>query len=456
MKRIISLCLGISPLLGISVAYGASTSQQIAQLERIVKQQQVELAQQGRQIQRLSLRLGPSDNKLPPPSAPGMSGPIPPHSHVNIVKINPLQESVLAQASSADNTVSISRSRLILGDKKANVSLSGQISAMTFNASDGSNNNTFFGTNSVSPSQFNVDSEMKPAKNWVIGSHLKLGFETNSSNAVSQTTASPTASIDTRRAEVYVKSKYLGTLFLGKGETATDNTAYSDLSGTTLVGRATLNDIGGSLFYRIANNGLSTVTVSDTINGLDGFSRKNRVRYDTPEFGGFTVAVSAAEGGKQGAALKFGRQFGKIKFAAQMAYTSEQTFNGGTATSANGNELNGSASVLFPVGVSLTAAGGEIQAKESGRDKPYYYYIKPGYQSKFFPIGLTALSIDMGQYYNFAQNNDRATSYGVQMVQNLDPWDLAMYVGYRYFALHRPGSSFDGLNLVMAGALYKF
>ena len=80
----------------------------------------------------------------------------------------------------------------------------------------------------------------------------------------------------------------------------------------------------------------------------------------------------------------------------------------------------------------------------------------PRYQRKFFSVGLTALSIDMGRYYDFQQNSDHANSYGVQIVRNITAWDLAMYAGYRYFKLHRASATFIALNLVMAGALYKF
>ena len=69
--------------------------------------------------------------------------------------------------------------------------------------------------------------QMKPSADWTMGSHLQLGFDLNSANAVSQTRQSIPSSIDIRRAEVYVSSKYLGTLFLGKGETASDDTALS-------------------------------------------------------------------------------------------------------------------------------------------------------------------------------------------------------------------------------------
>jgi hypothetical protein len=456
MKRTLSICFGIGTLVAIPSAYAVSTAQQIVLLEKMVKQQ-------GRQINILSARLNKLENHPAPPPAPSTlppghpPPPVPPHSHVSFVRTSPSQDTVLKQAASSDDVTAIPRTRLLLGDSKANVSIVGDISAMGFHVNDGKKDYMFFGTNTVTDSRLSVNSELKPSKNWIIGSHVQLGFDVNPSNALSQTSQTQSPSIDMRRAEIYVTSKYLGTVFLGKGETASDDTAYSDLSGTKLLGRATLDDIGGGLFFRNKNTGLlSGTTVSNTINGLDGFSRQYRIRYDTPSYKGFNLATSAIADDRQDIALKFGHKLGNTKVAAQIAFTSPQYFNAGTANAAHGNELNGSASVLFPIGFSLTGALGEVMANEAGRKDPNYFYFKPGFQHKFFHAGLTATSVDMGRYFNFAQNHDAATSYGVQLLQNIDSWDLATYIGYRYFKLHRSGTPFDSMNLVMAGALYNF
>jgi len=194
----------------------------------------------------------------------------------------------------------------------------------------------------------------------------------------------------------------------------------------------------------------------DVVNGLDGFSRRNRARYDTPTYGGFSLATSAGESDRQDLALKFGRAFGRTKLAAQFAVTSIQRFNPDTVNSAHGDAVNGSAGIYIPGGLTLSGSLGAVLAKESGREDPHYYYFKPGYQREFFHVGPTAFSVDMGRYFDFAQNHDAATAYGVQFFQNFTRWDLAMYLGYRFFKLHRAGSEFNDLNLVETGAYYRF
>ena len=86
---------------------------------------------------------------------------------------------------------------------------------------------------------------------------------------------------------------------LGKGETASDDTAYADLSATTIAGRSSVQDIGGGLFFRNKNTDLLTaIQVRNVFNGLDGFSRRNRFRYNTPSFHGLMIATSFAADNK--------------------------------------------------------------------------------------------------------------------------------------------------------------
>jgi hypothetical protein len=305
-------------------------------------------------------------------------------------------------------------------------------------------------------SRLNIDSAYKATKDITVGSQIQFGFNVNPTGTINNSNNN-TSSLDVRRAELYVKSKKWGELLFGKGSMASDNTAYADFSGTELVSTPTVDDVGGGFyFYSRGPNGAAGPQVSDAFNGLDGLSRKIRIRYDSPSFYGLGVSTSVMSGGGADAALRFGKTFGKTKVAFDAAYTSPQTFNSGTSNEAHGNEANGSASILLPCGVSLTGAYGVVMAEESGRRNPHYYYVKPGYQFNYFKTGLTALSVDYGRYYNFAQNRDTGIVKGIQAVQNLDPLNMAVFAGYRQFVLKRPGTDFRNVNIYLLGAYYKF
>ena len=457
----------------------ANTASTIAALKATIQAQQIQLAKQAKALQNEQQLLGNLTKRVDKlsvksPSAPAHS--VEPTQHitetatavthpthaqetyttsttpglVRVRTVSPSQDSVIRQASAPENVVSVAGQELILGSKKSYISISGQISALGFQAADGKFNRTYLGTNTISDDRLSINSKMKISPDLKVGSQLQLGFDTNPSATTNQFTPN-SSSINIRRAEVFLKSKTWGSVYFGQGETASDNTAYVDFSGTAIVGRASVNDIGGGLYF----NGLQTnPRVNDVFVGLDGFSRKFRVLYDTPAFHGFEIGGSLISGSRSDVALKYGNKFGGTKVAAEVAYTSPQDV--GTAVAAHGNEMNGSVSVLLPVGISLTGAGGGIRAKSATRNNPDYFYIKPGYQFNYFNTGLTALSVDFGRYYNFNQNGDKAISVGVEAVQNVDKFDMALYATYRRFALSDFTTSYHDINLFAMGLLYKF
>ena len=300
----------------------AADSQQTATLLQLVKQQHTQLERenaqlrlQGQQIAALTQRVQ-SDEKSSA-SAPVTNSPTKFSAKVYTAQA---QHSVLKQASSASKGLSIPASKLVLGSEDANLSIYGQINQLGFYENDGDKGKAFFGTNSNSDTRLDIDSIKRLKNNNAIGSHLELGFDNSPSNAISQNTTN-TQSIDTRVAEIYYQSNW-GKVLLGKGKTASDDTANSDLSGTSIIARSSVGDIGGGLFFY--NRGTETINgspiVSNVFNNFDGFSRKNRFRYDTPVYHGFSASASEIEGSDRDVALHYANQFGQTKFVAQMAY----------------------------------------------------------------------------------------------------------------------------------------
>ncbi len=94
-------------------------------------------------------------------------------------------------------------------------------------------------------------------------------------------------------------------LWLGKGNTASNNTAEVDLSRVDVIAYSSVADIAGGMLFRESsgNNSLTTVSVADAFNNQDGLSRQNRFRYDTPTFWGFHLAGAAVSDQRYDASL---------------------------------------------------------------------------------------------------------------------------------------------------------
>ena len=123
----------------------------------------------------------------------------------------------------------------------------------------------------------------------------------------------------------------------------------------------------------------------------------------------------------------------------------------------SGDALSGSGSVLFKNGIAAAVSGGTVFAGNLGRDDPYYYYLKLGYQNHFWNVGETGFSVDFGQYNNFAKNGDTGNTAGVGVIQDVDVLKgLQVYGGYRFFSLDRPGFSFEDIHTIGVGVYFSF
>ena len=256
-----------------------------------------------------------------------------------------------------------------------------------------------------------------------------------------------------RKAEGYVTSETLGKLWLGQGSMASDASAEVDLSGTTVVGYSLISDMAGGPFLRTDDGDLSGVRVKDAFTNFDGLGRKFRIRYDTPSYAGFSLAASV---GKQmvpervddtvwDIAARYDNTIDDFKISGAIAYSEP---------SVDQQLFDGSISILHnPSGISLTvAAAYSDEAINDGR----YGYVKLGYQADFFEVGKTAMSVDAYYGEDIAANGSDSTSFGAQLVQNLDYWQTELYLGVRSHQYDETTEDFEDSVAMLAGARVKF
>ncbi|MDQ6436381.1 porin [Mesorhizobium sp. LHD-90] len=290
---------------------------------------------------------------------------------------------------------------------------------------------------------------------WSLGANLEWEWNPYSTNNVNQFNRDD-FDWETdllRKAEIYLESEQYGKVWLGQGSMASDNTAEVDLSGTTVVGYSLVADMAGGPFFRLDEGELSSVHVKDAFTNFDGVSRKFRARYDTPSFNGFSLAASV---GTQlvpvetditvwDIAARYDNTFGDYKFAAAVAFSQPNRDEG---------LYDGSFSILHePTGLSLTlAAAYSDEEVADGR----YGYVKLGYQEDFFEVGKTALSVDAYFGRDIAALDSDSTSFGAQIVQNLDYLQTELYLGVRSYSYDEEIEDFQDSVAMLAGARMKF
>jgi predicted porin len=327
---------------------------------------------------------------------------------------------------------------------------------------DGKEDKIFHVDNSHSESRAGLKAKVAASESLTIGGTVEVQWQSNPSHKVSMDEESISAELKERKMEVYFDFDKIGKLYLGKGDMASDDTSEVDLSGTSLAGNSGVADAGeGFAFYNnvpaVVAEGEEpeTISVGDVFDQMDGLSRKSRVRYDTPTFGGFSLGVSAGEKERTDAALFYSGKFGEgTKLKAAVAYSDPGEGKDYT-------QINGSASVLFGFGLNFTVAGGsrDLDDMPAGGDDPTFMYGKVGYKAKLFSAGSTALSFDYGVFSNIENQDtgEEGTAYGVQCVQKLSDYNTELFAAYRNFELEdNTDADYEPISLAMAGARIKF
>ena len=354
------------------------------------------------------------------------------------------------------------------GDKVA-LKIYGHANRAFLFADDGDSSDYYFVDNDNSSSRMGFLGEARVNDDITIGTRMEFEYQSNPSNVVNQDDKNPGDSgdgtgFDERWVDAQITSTRFGKLYVGKGSTASDDTAEIDLSGTGVVATSSIEDMAAGIkFFDDDTKTLSSTNIGNAFDNFDGLGRRNRIRYDSPIFWGFSLQASVLSDGGD-VALKYAAKWGENwKFAAAAAYANPQATGDGDTID---NQYNGSASLLHSSGLNLTVAGAYADLKHNlinpdGSDRdddPIFYYAKLGYRGRILKVGETRFSVDYGRNDDRDQDDDEAATAGVAIVQDLSDFGMEYYLAYRWHELDRGEGStdFDDIQAVMSGVRVKF
>ncbi len=345
------------------------------------------------------------------------------------------------------------------GNDKITLSVSGQVNRAVLFGHDGSNTEVFHVDNDSSSTRVRFVGKGRFDEDLSIGTQIEVQFESNSSASVNQFSERGVGpnNFTERKLEFYVDHRKLGRLWLGQGDTASNGASEVTLSGTDLVSYSGVADIAGGLLFKRARPlpagsvplETSNPTVGSAFNQLDGLSRDDRIRYDTPSLMGFRLSASAIADGRWDGAVRYSAEwFDTFKVAAAIAYANQ------TDTL---DRVDGSVSVLHtPTGLNATFAAGVDDFDTSGLNNRDFLFAQLGWRYKFFEIGETRLAVDWFEGTDMNGNGDWSRAFGGGIVQKVDRIATEFYVGARNYEYKREGQSFDDVLAVMAGGRVKF
>ena len=343
---------------------------------------------------------------------------------------------------------------VLSGGTGVQLSFSGQVNRGVLFTDDGEETSTFFVDNDNSSTRFRITADGDINENWSAGVNIEVQLESNSTANVSQDNPNPSSSdfLSERKMEAYIEGRNFGRLTFGQGDTASNGASEADLSGTGVVGYSGVADAASGIQF-VDSGILSGDTVGDAFTNLDGLSRRDRVRYDSPSLGGLTLSTSvgAADEGDEtfyDVAARYAGDFGGYKLDSAVAFSVNE---------ADDETVNGSISVLSQdTGLSLTLAGGSKEF-DAGGDDVTFGYVKAGYQTdSLTSLGNTAFAVDYAQNENAFGGDDESTSYGFLAVQTVDAIGSEFYAGVRNYELDVSGVDYDDVTAVLAGVRIKF
>jgi hypothetical protein len=331
--------------------------------------------------------------------------------------------------------------------------ISGHINRAGLWGDNGNDDDVKFVDNETSNSRFRFTGSNTFDEAWTVGITWEDEKESNTSSStdidIGANTDTSDVTFTERKMEFYVDHKKFGKLYLGQGDTASNSTSEVDLSGTDVVNDSSISDMAGGFTFRTGDDDLvPRPSIGSVFSNFDGFSRRDRIRYDTPTFYGFFASTSYMNGQSWDVALRYAGEWeGFGKLAAAGHYTGAETQRDPYS------QYSGSISFLHSSGISLTGAVGSRDYEDSPtrfNEDTWSAYGKVGYQ-----ISKWALSVDYAYAEDVAQEDDEATSIGAAAVWNI--WESVQFYGsYRWHELDRDNVDFNDIHAVMVGGRVKF
>ena len=368
------------------------------------------------------------------------------------------------------------------GNRKVSLTVSGQVnSAVVFWDADvaGSQeeeSNAYVGTNNASRSRFRFKGKAQINADWSAGFLMEIGVRANDLQDLDQNTTRDDAGLDIRHEALYIKSKSLGTIWLGQTSDSLDGITEICLgcgmgNGPDYDNYFTSIAYSGDDFHEFGGSAAATAGEG---------TRQPIVRYISPTFAGFSFSASTGGDDYWDAALRYAGEFGRIRLAGGVGYgmdtngvdsssACDGTTTNGTDSDRDCTLLGASASIMdVPTGLYLSGAYGEVN-DENEDTTDTSWFVTAGIKQKWLPVGKTNIwgsygqherEINMGGIGSLANANDsELVVIGAGIEQKIDAAAMDLYLNYYNIEIEATSDADkidSGADVVILGARIKF
>jgi len=234
----------------------------------------------------------------------------------------------------------------------------------------------------------------------------------STSGATGNDRSSDKTSFGIRHHFVSFEHKSLGKLSIGQTNTASNGTMETSLTGTgnmTLTGATMLSKIR---FTTGTNGAFTTIGAASSTTTLDGLSRDDVIRYDTPTFAGFKLATSMQDEGTWDVAAWYSGKIAGLSVKVSTHFAN-------TAAGANAKQWGVAGSVKHDSGLALRANYGRKTEENSGL-KTKAMMVGGSYAAKLSSLGHSIFYVEYYTAEDAQTAGHEMDTFYIGAVQKLD------------------------------------
>ena len=335
---------------------------------------------------------------------------------------------------------------VVKSSKKMKLKLYGQITRGFGWIDDGSSGTFKQFRNGNTSTRMGIDGRGKITKNVSLRTRLEYEIRNGDSNQVTPGQGTDDGGLVIRHIDAIFSHKRLGAVWIGRGDTAANGTSEKNLlpggSAGRLGGRT--DSLITDAVVRDANDN-EIDTLSRFFQSFDGFSRRQRIRYDTPTIAGFKVGVSVIDRMSYDIAVHYSGKIAGVKVKAGAGWSHGAGALGDNTIRQDFNQLNGSISALLPMGVGVTLSGGrqwedyKTGVAEALKKDPSNINISAFYTTKVSELGPTGVEYSYQLSQDITARDDEGQGHSIMLTQVLANTGTDTFVTFRYYDVERTG-----------------
>jgi hypothetical protein len=351
---------------------------------------------------------------------------------------------------------------------KVALKVTGQFSTEASMVDDGFSNRVRHSDANFSSSRFRFIADSKVNANLKVRGVAEIAMNdarNSASNAEGAAhggrTTSGGSDVQTRKTELIFTHNQLGRVYMGAGSAGADGVMNINTHGVYSSLPGFMGLIAAGINFKTDKDTLSGSSLGGQFADLDFNSRQQRIRYDTPNIGGFMVTMSHSDDQTLEAALRFsGKALGsKIKAGAGIAHAtgSGEAFEHQIGAQISMAHKSG---IGFTMGcgfqkrnAQVTVAG--VQEQDNDRSG---CHTQGHFKRKFNSLGASTIVVEYDQKENMQNYGDVAKGIGVNFHQHITAAALEVWVKYSNFDVDRDvgNAEVKGIDIVSLGTRMKF